>query len=189
MVANDFLQTTMAISRQSKEQTLTELRDKLQRTKGLIFTHYQGLTVKAITDLRRTLRAADVELVVAKKTLLRKALGESGYDPNMVDRLEGSVAMAFGYSDAVAPAKLLQTFAKENPAIELIGGVVDGQTIDASQAMTLAKLPGRDELRAKLVWVLGSPISGLVNVTAGTLRSLINVLNAIKERQPAPAGI
>lgn len=177
----------MAITRQAKEHTLSELTEKLGRAKGLIFTHYQGLTVKAITDLRRTLRQNDVELVVAKKTLLRKALSQGGYDAAVVDRLEGSVAMAFGYGDSVAPAKLLQTFAKDFPAVELIGGVIDGQPIDAAQAVALAKLPGRDELRAKLVWVLGSPMTGLVNVTAGTLRNLINVLNAIKDRAPSTA--
>ncbi len=178
----------MAITRQAKEQTLTELQDKLQRTKGLIFTHYQGLTVKDVTELRKTLRAGDVELVVAKKTLLRKALTASGYDAAVVDQLEGSVAMAFGYSDEVTPAKLLQAFAKDHPAVELMGGMIGSQVMNAKEAVALAKLPGRDELRAKLVWVLGSPMSGLVNVTAGTIRGLIQVLNAINEKRPAQAG-
>lgn len=178
----------MAITRQSKEETLAQLRDKLQRTKGLIFTHYQGLTVKEVTELRKTLRASDVELVVAKKTLLRKAMTSSGYDGAVVDQLEGSVAMAFGYSDEIAPAKILQTFAKTHPTVALMGGMIGGQFMDDKQAVALSKLPSHDELRAKLVWVIGSPISGLVNVTAGTLRSLINVLNAIKEKSPSPAG-
>lgn len=189
VVANHFLHHLMAITRQAKEETLAELRDKLQRTKGLIFTHYQGLTVKDVTELRRELRKSDVELVVAKKTLLRKAMTEAGFDAGIVDTLEGSIAMAFGYSDEIAPAKLLQAFAKTHPAVELMGGMIGGQAMDAKQAVALSKLPGRDELRAKLVWVIGSPISGLVNVTAGTLRSLINVLNAIKEKSPAPAGV
>lgn len=178
----------MAITRQAKEQTLTELNDKLQRAKGLIFTHYQGLTVKDVTELRRLLRAQDVELVVAKKTLLRKALAANGFSADVVDRLEGSVAMAFGYTDEVAPAKLLQAFAKDHPAVELMGGMIGTQLMSATEAVALAKLPGRDELRAKLVWVLGSPMTGLVNVTAGTIRSLMNVLNAINEQRPAPAG-
>ncbi len=176
----------MAISRQAKEETLASLQDKLQRTKGLIFTHYQGLTVKDITELRRTLRQHDVELVVAKKTLLRKALAASGYDPAVMDRLEGSIALAFGFVDEVMPAKLLQQFAKDHPAVALIGGIVAGQVMDANQAVALAKLPGRDELRAKTVWILGSPLSGTVNVLAGPLRGLINILNALKDKQPAP---
>ena len=178
----------MAITRKAKEQTLTELNEKLQRSKGLIFTHYQGLTVKDITELRKTLRQSDVELVVAKKTLLRKALVENGFDAAIVDQLEGSVAMAFGYSDEVTPAKLLQAFAKTHPSVALMGGMIGHQVMNAAEALALAKLPSRDELRAKLVWVIGSPISGLVQVTAGTLRSLINVLNAINEKRPAQAG-
>jgi large subunit ribosomal protein L10 len=178
----------MAITRQAKQETLVQLRDKLQRTKGLIFTHYQGLTVKEVTELRRELRKSDVELVVAKKTLLRKAMAEAGFDAAVVDTLEGSVAMAFGYSDEVAPAKILQTFAKLHPSVVLMGGMIGGQLMDAKQAVALSKLPGRDELRAKLVWVIGSPLSGLVNVTAGTLRNLIQVLTALKDKAPAPAG-
>lgn len=179
----------MAITRQAKEETLAQLSDKLQRTKGLIFTHYQGLTVKEVTELRKTLRSSDVELVVAKKTLLRKAMTSAGFDAAVVDQLEGSVAMAFGYSDEIAPAKVLQAFAKTHPSVQLMGGMVGGQFMDAKQAVALSKLPGRDELRAKLVWVIGSPLSGLVNVTAGTLRSFINVLNAIKEKSPASSGV
>lgn len=178
----------MAITRKEKEQTLIDLQDKLQKTKGLIFTHYQGLTVKDVTELRRQLRVSDVELVVAKKTLLRKAMAGVGFDAGVVDTLEGSVAMAFGYSDEIAPAKVLQAFAKTHPSVELMGGMIGGQLMDAKQAVALSKLPSRDDLRAKLVWVIGSPLSGLVNVTAGTLRSLINVLNAIKEKSPATAG-
>lgn len=190
VAANYFFDTpSMAITRQAKELTLTGLREKLQRTKGLIFTHYQGLTVKDVTELRKTLRQHEVELVVAKKTLLKKALADSGYDADLVERLEGSIAIAFGYTDEITPAKLLQAFAKDHPAVELIGGVVNGQVLSPTEAVALSKLPGRDELRAKLVWVLGSPMSGLVNVTAGTLRGLINVLQAIKDKQPAPAGV
>ncbi len=176
----------MAITRKAKEETLVSLQEKLQRTKALIFTHYQGLTVKDITELRRTLRQQDVELVVAKKTLLRKALAASGHEAAMVDRLVGSVALAFGFTDEVAPAKLIQMFAKDHPAVELIGGIVAGQVMDATQAVALAKLPSRDELRAQTVWIIGSPLSGTVNVLAGPLRGLINILNALKDKQPAP---
>jgi large subunit ribosomal protein L10 len=183
-----FFLNTMAISRQAKEETLGELREKLQRSKGLIFTNYQGLTVKDVTELRNTLRKNDVELIVSKKTLMRKAMAEAGYATDIVDQLQGGIAMAFGYSDEVTPAKVLQAFAKDHPTVMLQGGVIGGQFLDAKQAVALSKLPGRDELRAKLVWVIGSPLSGLVNVTAGTLRSLLNVLNAINEKRPASVG-
>lgn len=179
----------MAITRQAKEQTLTDIREKMQRAKGLMFTHYQGLSVKDITELRRELRKNDVELMVAKKTLLRKAMTENGFDATVVDSLEGSIAMAFGYGDEITPAKVLQAFAKDHPSVKLMGGMIGGEAMTAAQAVALAKLPGRDELRAKLVWVIGSPLSGLVNVTAGTLRSLINVLNAIKDQAPASSGV
>jgi len=178
----------MAVSKQQKAVALTGLQNKLGKMKALVFTHYQGLTVKEVTDLRRKLREQEVELVVTKKTLLRRALKDVKLDPALVDQLEGSIALAFGYTDEIAPAKILQLYAKDHPSVELMGAIVDGQLMDKVQTVALAKLPGRQELRAKLVWVIGSPISGLVNVTAGTLRSLINVLNSIKEKSPATAG-
>jgi large subunit ribosomal protein L10 len=178
----------MAVSKQQKAAALTALQEKMGKMKALVFTHYQGLSVKEVTDLRCQLREQDVELVVAKKTLLRRALKDAKLDPASVDQLDGSVALAFGYTDEIAPAKILQLYAKTHPSVELLGAIVDGQMMDKAQAVALAKLPGRQELRAKLVWVIGSPISGLVNVTAGTLRSLINVLNSIKEKSPANAG-
>lgn len=178
----------MAITRREKEVTLAALQEKLQRAKSIIFTHYQGLTVKEVTELRRTLRQDAAELVVIKKTLLRRALSGAGQDSSLAERLVGSVALAFGYSDEVSPARILQKFAKTHPVVELLSAVVAGQTLDALGTVALATLPSRDELRAKMVWILGSPLSGSVNVLAGTLRGFINVLNAIKEKSPAPAA-
>lgn len=178
----------MAKTRQSKEQTLAALSDKLQRMKGLVFTHYQGLTVKDVTELRCLLRTQNIDLMVTKKTLLRRALTEAKADPSVVDSLSGDVALAFGFDDEIAPAKLLQTFAKTHPSVKLLGAVVQGQFVDAAQAVALAKLPSRDELLAKTVWVIKGPLTGLVQVMNGPLRGLINVLQAFNETRPAIAG-
>jgi large subunit ribosomal protein L10 len=177
----------MAKTRQSKEETLTTLVDKLKRMKSLVFTHYQGLTVKDVTELRSLLRKEQVDLLVAKKTLLRKALKEVNADTSIVDQLDGDLALAFGFGDEVTPAKLLQAFAKTHPTVKLSGGLVEGQFLNAEQAVALAKLPSRPELLAKTVYVLNSPISGFVQVLGGTMRGLINVLQALQESKPAAA--
>ncbi len=179
---------SMAKSHQAKSDTLESLREKLSRMKALVFTHYQGLTVKDVTNLRKQLREEGVDLLVAKKTLLRKALTEAGLDGNMVDQLSGDVAIAFGYNDEVTAAKLLQKYSKEKPVVKLLGGVVEGQALDAKQVVALAKLPSREELIAQTVWVIKGPLTGFVNVMAGNLRGLVQVLSAIKDRQPAPSA-
>lgn len=175
----------MAKSKQAKIETLSTLREKLARMKTVVFTHYQGLTVKDITVLRQELRQGGVDFLVAKKTLLRKALVEAGMNGDIVDQLAGDVAMAFGYEDEVVPAKLLFTFAKKHPQVELQAGVVNGQTLNTAEVKALAILPSREELLAQTVWVIKGPLVGLVNVLTGNIRGLVNVLTAISNRQPA----
>lgn len=178
----------MAKTKQIKQETLTLLTKKLQRMKTLIFTHYQGLSVKDVTALRRLLREQEVDLLVTKKTLLRQALATAKVDPGIVDRLTGDVALAFGFADQVTPARVLQTFAKTHQAVKLMGGIVDGQYLDAAQAVALARLPSREELLSMTVRVIQGQLTGLVQVLSGNVRGLINVLQAYKDNKPAEAG-
>jgi large subunit ribosomal protein L10 len=136
----------MAKSRQTKATALADLQDKLARMKSVVFSGYAGLTVKDVTELRRSLRSEDVELVMTKKTLLRQALPGLNIDASVVDGLEGEVALAFGFADEVTPAKLLAKFGKTKDALKMKGAVVNGQFLNATQAIALAKLPGRQEL-------------------------------------------
>ncbi len=177
----------MAKSRQSKTDTLASLSDKLSRMKAVAFTHYQGLSVKDVTDLRKQLRADNVDFLVTKKTLLRKALGDAGLDGGLVDHLPGDVAMAFGYDDEILPAKLLQKYRKDHPSVELLAGLVKGEVLNAHQIVALAKLPGREELIAQTIWTIKAPLTGMVTVLAGNLRGLIQVVKALSERQPVTA--
>lgn len=177
----------MAKTRREKEQTVATLTKKLVAMKAVVFVGYAGLTVKEATQLRSMLRGQEVEYIVAKKALLRRALAETAFDQSIVDQLTGEVALAVGYSDEVMPAKLLYTFGKDHQAIQLIGGLVNGQYLGASDVTALARLPSRQELLTKTVWVINGPLTGLVNVLAGNLRGLITILTALKDRQPAAA--
>jgi len=153
--------------------------------KAVVFTKFSGLTVKDATELRRQLRPAGIDLLVAKKTLIRKAMSEANLDAKVLDTIDGEVALAFGYEDEIAPAKMLNTFAKTHPAIALNGGLVNNQWLNATEVLALAKLPGREQLIAQTVWTIGAPLTGLVNVMAGNIRGLINVLNSINQQSPA----
>lgn len=175
----------MAKSRQSKELTVGQLTEKLQRMKAVVFTSFSGLSVKDVTELRKVLRESDIDYVVAKKTLLKRALSAATIDAAVTDRLEGGTAITIGYSDEILPAKLLKKFSKDHPAVALVGGIVNGSWVNAAGIEALAKLPGREELIAQTVWTIKGPLTGLVNALSGNLRSLINILTALKDKQPA----
>src|SRR3989338_8683970 len=128
--------------------------------------------------LRAKGRKEGVDFVVAKKTLLTRALKEIGLELTK-DQFEGSVLTSIGYEDEVAPAKLIAGLAKEKEAMKMLGGILEGKFVDAAAVKTLAKLPGKQELLAKMVGSLNAPLSGFVNVLAGNLRSFVYALNAI----------
>jgi len=120
-------------------------------------------------------------LVASKKTLLKKALAESALSVN-ADEFTGSLAVAFGLTaEETAPAKILAKFGKDKEAIKIQGGLLEGKFISAAKVLELAKLPSRLELLARTVGAIKAPITGFVNVLAGNLRGLVNVLNAIKD--------
>ena len=178
----------MPKTRQQKEESVAQLSDQLSRMKAVVFAKYDGLTVNEVNELRQTLRKENVDYTVAKKTLLRLATKQANLDPQWIDALEGSVALAFGYEDEVLAAKLLSAFSKKHPAIQLAGGVVQGRLLSGVEVVALSKLPSREQLLGQVVGSINAPVSGFVSVLAGNLRGLINVLQAYQEKQPAHAG-
>lgn len=171
----------MAKSKQQKQDELQALEEKLAKSKGAVFANYLGLTVTQVQDLREQLREEEAEMIVAKKTLIDLALNNAGLGEDHVQNMEGGVAIFLGYKDEVAPAKVVATFAKDHEVVELRGGILEGQVIDAEKAIALSKLPSKQELLGQMVGSLRSPISGFVNVLGGNMRGLVQVLNQIKE--------
>lgn len=169
----------MPKSRQQKEVTLSSLTDKLRSMKAVVFTTFSGLSVKDTTDVRNQLRAEQIEMMMAKKSLMRLALKEAALDSAMIDQVDGSVAMVFGYDDEVLPAKLLSKIAKVHEEVKLVGGIADGKFLNATEIAALAKIPGKPELLAQTVWILKSPMTGMVNVLAGNIRGLLTILSGV----------
>lgn len=167
----------MAKTRQQKQSDLDELISKLKSSKSVVFSQYRGTTVKDIDKLRNTLRAEGVNAKVYKVTLINKALQDNQIQGNL-DYKEPVIA-AFSEDDEVAPARLVKSVGKEVKTVGLLSGVVDGKFASKEQVLALADLPSKLELRAKLVGTMNAPVSGFVNVLAGNLRGLINVLNAM----------
>jgi large subunit ribosomal protein L10 len=170
----------MPKTRQEKEEIVAELSDKLARMKSAVFTSVSGYTMDDANELRQKGREQGVELLIAKKTLLVRALEKSGFNVGK-DALEGSILTTIGFDDEVAAAKLMAEYAKDRDGITLAGGILEGNFVGEDAVMQLSTLPSRDELLAKLVGSINAPVSGFVNALAGNLRNIVYVLNAVKE--------
>ncbi|MFA5076414.1 MAG: 50S ribosomal protein L10 [Patescibacteria group bacterium] len=173
----------MAKSRQQKEKAVSEIAAILKKMKAAVFANFDGLKVKEIDELRKLCRQEKIDYVVAKKTLLGRAFKEvdlKNVDPKTID---GGIATVVGYEDEVAPAKLLATFAKNHQALKINGGILENKFVDAAVVNSLAKLPSKLELLAKMVGSIKAPLSGLANVLQGVPRNLVYALKAIQDKK------
>jgi len=158
-------------NRDIKEAKVAEIKEKMEKSQGIIFAKYQGLTVEEDTELRKSLRDAGVEYKVYKNTLTTLAAKELGFD-GIVDVLQGPLSVAFGYEDPTVPAKVLNDFAKTHKKLELVAGIVQGEIFDEAKVRQLATIPAREVLIAKLLGSFKAPLSNLAYL-----------LNAIAEKK------
>lgn len=149
----------------------------------MVFVDYTGLKVKDNEALRKQCKNEGSEYIAAKKTLLKFGLDKKGIKDLNPKEMKGSIAVVLGYEDEVTPARIVSNFIKEHEAVEILAGVMDSEVMDATKVNDLAKLPSKQELIAKVVGSIGAPLSGFVNVLAGNMRGLVNVLNAVKDQK------
>lgn len=168
----------------AKEAEVAEIQEKLQKSQSVMFLDYRGLTVSEVTELRNKMRAAGVEYKVIKNTMIRRAAKEAGVE-GLDEILEGPTAVAFGYEDPVAPAKILVDFIENAKKTQLKGGVLAGRAMSQAEIKDLASLPSKEQLLAKLMGSLNAPVTGLVMALSGIPRKLVYALNAIKEKKEA----
>jgi len=166
-----------------KEALLNSLKEKLQNMKASVFVNFMGLDVKSTEELRGKCRENDAEYLVAKKTILKRALVESGYKEFEEKNFEGETAVVFGNGDEVSPARTVVEFSKDHEQIKVLAGILEGKVIEDTQIIALSKLPSRDELLAKAVGSIAAPLSGLVNVLHGNLKGLVYALSAIRDKK------
>jgi len=174
----------MPKSKVQKGEISRNLSEKIKKAKSLVFAGFNAFGVKDNENLRAKLKAENSEYYVAKKTLLNLALKENKLDINVRD-FDGKVAAIFSYDDEVAPAKVLGNFLKDKEKegkVFFLGGILEGKLLSKAEVEALSQLPSKQELYAKMVGSLNAPISGFVNVLAGNLRGLVNVLKAISEK-------
>ncbi|HEX5273801.1 MAG TPA: 50S ribosomal protein L10 [Candidatus Rubrimentiphilum sp.] len=166
-----------------KEAAIAELQRKLKDSTNLFLTDYTGLTVEQITRLRGELRKDGSSYAVVKNTLFSIAAADLA--KTLEKYLAGPTGVVFAGDDPVAPAKALKTFSDDVKAIGIKAAYIEGRIVDAKEVMVLASLPSKQELIAKLVGSLASPLRGLVTVLSGNQSGLVRVLNAIREQKAA----
>lgn len=143
-----------------KKQLVDEIAAKLRASKSTIVVDYRGLTVAEVTELRKQLREAGVEFKVYKNSMVRRA-ADAVELSGLNEALTGPNAIAFSNEDVVAPAKILNDFAKKNEALELKAGVIEGNIATVEDVKALAELPSREGLLSMLLSVLQAPIRNL----------------------------
>lgn len=175
----------MAVTKQKKEEIIAELTDLFKNSKSVVFANNHGISVKDAQTLRRSLRDNDSTFKVAKKTLIKLAAKEAGFDEIPEEALEGQVGVAFSMGDEIAAAKALYEFSKSNNSVKLLSAIMEGKALSKEQTLELAKIPGKDELLAKMVGSMKSPISGFHGVLYSLMRTFVGVVDAYKDSKPA----
>ena len=174
----------------AKNQELVKaLTDKITRSKSIIFADFLGLKVNNINTLRATMKEHGAEVTVAKNTLIKVALDEAGVkSPEVKDKLDGPTSAIFSYDDAISPIKSLYEFIQKFELPKVKSAIIDGIYTTADKVAEISKLPTKEELIARLLGGLNSPISGLVNVLHGTQSKLVYAFSAIAEKKTKEEG-
>lgn len=172
----------MALTKDQKTAQVQEVADKLKDAQSVMFSHYIGLSVADVSSLRNKLRENGAEMKVAKKTLIALALKEAGYPEIGPDDLDGPVACIFSFNDPLSGAQTAFKFAKDHDQVALVGGVFDGKILSADEAKELAQMPGREELLAKFVGMLRSPLVSFAGMCSSPLGGFARALDQMAEK-------
>lgn len=155
-----------------KEEAVKALAEKIKTAKVVVLTDYRGITVEDVTKLRADLRAAKAEYLVIKNNITRRALKEAGIEGIEDSVLEGPTALIIGQEEYLSPIKALYAYAKDHDFYKIKSGIIEGKVSDANEIITLAKLPSREELIAKLAGAL-----------LGNITKLAVAINQVKEQK------
>jgi len=167
-----------------KEALVEEIKGRLTSSEGVIMVDYRGLSVKEMQELRANVRASGADITVYKNRLTQIALRELAM-PSLDDFLTGPTAFVFAGEDPVAPAKAINDFSRAHQALEIKGGLVQNQVVDAAGVKAIALLPSREELIAKLMGMFLSPIRGFMGMANAPASAFARVVQAVADQRVA----
>jgi large subunit ribosomal protein L10 len=176
----------MPLTRTDKEQILADYESGLAKAPHAFLLGYQGITVPQVTELRNRVRQSGGEYVVVKNTIALRAIDSQAL-AQLKEHFVGPTAVVFSLTDPVGIAKALTDYAKDVPAIQLKAGLVEGRAIGGDQIKDIASLPSREELIAKLLYLLQSPITRFARVLAAVPQSFVMVLDQVRKKKEEQA--
>jgi large subunit ribosomal protein L10 len=177
--------TDLAITKERKQELVSQYTDLLERSQALILTDFQGLNVTQITRLRSKIRETNGAYYVTKNTLIKLALQQQGLSVPE-DWLEGPTAVSFCFDQVPTIAKTITDFAAESELLKIKGAVLGGEPVGEARVKALADLPPAEVLQAQLLGALTAPMSGLIGVLNGLMSGLVGVLESRKDQLGEP---
>ena len=165
-----------------KNEKIEYFKKQFEQAKVAVITDYRGLSVEEITELRRELQKQNADYTVTKNTLCKIASKGTNFEA-IESLMQGPNAIAFGFGDEVSAAKVVAKFIKENKKGEIIGGVMEGNLLNADEAKKLANMPSREELYAKMLGSINSPASGIVYGVNGVMSALVRAIDAVAKQK------
>jgi len=169
-------------NREQKAEAISAFSEGIGSATNAFVLDFKGITVPQVTELRKQVRETGSEYVVIKNTLALIAVKDTPLT-KLISHFSGMTAVAYNTTDAVALAKVLTKFAKDVPTVQFKGAMLGGQVVAATEIQTIATLPSREELVAKLLYLLQSPIRGLATVLAANIRNLAVVIDQIAKQK------
>lgn len=172
------------LTREQKAEQIKGLSDSFGKAKASFLVDYKGMNVEQVTDFRKKLYEIGAELKVVRNTLAKRALSEFPTEKEGLDEhLVGTNAFVFAFEEASGAAKAISSYMKDVEQLKFKSGVMAGAVLDQKKMQYLATLPGKDELRAKLLGTLQAPASQFVRVLNAVPGGLVNVLSAYKDQK------
>lgn len=170
------------MNRDDKATLVSELNDSFNRSEFVVVADYCGLKVSELQQLRIELRKCDSEIRVAKNTLLKRAVADTG-NAVLGDDFTGTTAVVMAYSDPVEPAKVVAKFAEDHDKFQIRSAALEGEKLTVDGVVALSKLPSKEALLGQLLSVMNAVPTGLVQVLSGVPRTFVYALQAVKDQK------
>jgi len=168
------------MNKEQKKNYISEITTQFENSEAVLVTHYQGLTMVQLDELRLKMREHGIIFKITKNRITKLAL-EKTKCKDLSNLFTGPTAVAFG-KDAIMSARILSKFSKDNVNLKLLGGIMDGEVLDQAGVQNVANLPTLDEARAKIVGILATPASKIVSILLARSEKMSNLTPEISEK-------
>ena len=170
------------MNKEQKNNYITEISSQFEKNESVLVTHYQGLTMSQLDELRAKMREHGIQFKITKNRITKLAL-EKTKCKDLSNLFTGPTAVAFG-EDAIMSARILSKFAKDNDNLKLIGGIMDNEVLDQAGVQNVASLPTLDEARANIVGILNASASKLISILLAHSEKMSSLSAENSETQP-----